>query len=310
MREPVAKGDLKLVNLKLGTEVQGNFDGQISSDGKSAHLSLASDMERGKLDGQLTVGFTGDVQISGQISVQQFDIDPFIAGNLHLKQLTGHSSVDGTFAITGALREANSFQVEANITRASFNYELVQLENEGPLRFSYKRNEVTVEQMHLHGADTDLQLGGSLRFDGNRPMNFTLAGSIDLPLLKGIMPDLIEQGRADLNVSMKGTMAQPQITGRASVHDESASYADFPVGLSHVNGDIEFDTSRLLLNNVTAGSGRGPVISDRKCELRGRTTALLNHGSDAYDSNSLSGRHELAYGRNFATFRNDGCGCA
>ena len=259
LRGPVAQGDLKLLDLKLGTEVQGNFNGGITSDGNSAHLSLASDLERGKLNGEVTIGFAGDVPISGQISVEQFDIDPFISGNLHLKQLTGHSSVDGTFAITGALRQANSFQVEANITRANFNYEFVQLENEGALRLSYKRNEVTVEQMHLHGADTDLRLGGSVRFDGNRPINFTLAGNVDLRLLKGMMPDLSEQGRADLNVAMNGTMSQPQITGRASVHDASASYADFPIGLSHVNGDIVFDTSRLLLNNVTAEAGGGKL---------------------------------------------------
>jgi translocation and assembly module TamB len=58
---------------------------------------------------------------------------------------------------------------------------------------------------------------------------------------------------------MNGTMSQPQITGRASVHDASASYADFPIGLSHVNGDIVFDTSRLLLNNVTAEAGGGKL---------------------------------------------------
>ena len=259
LRAPVAQGDVKLLELKLGTEFQGNFSGRVSSDGKSAHLSLASALDRGKLDGQLSVSFAGDVPVSGQISVEQFDIDPFIAGNLHLKQLTGHSSVDGTFAISGALRQADSFQVDADITRATLSYDFVQLENEGPLRFAYKRNEVTVEQVHLHGADTDLQLGGSLRFDGNRPMNFTLVGSVDLRLLKGIMPDLTEQGRADLNVAMKGTMAQPQITGRASVHDASATYADFPIGLSHVNGDIVFDTSRLLLNNVTAEAGGGTL---------------------------------------------------
>ncbi len=259
LRAPVAQGDLKLVDLKLGTEVQGNFDGKITSDGNSAHVSLASDLARGKLDGQLTVGFNGDAPVSGQISVEQFDIDPFIANDLHLKQLTGHSSVDGTFAITGALRQANSFQVDANITRASFNYDFVQLENDGPLRLAYKRNEVTVEQMHLHGPETDLQLGGSVRFDGNKPINFTLAGSVDLRLLKGMMADLTEQGKADINVAMKGTMAQPQITGRASVHDASASYADFPIGLSHVNGDIIFDTSRLLLSNLTAEAGGGQL---------------------------------------------------
>ena len=259
LRDPIAQGDVRLVDLKLGAEVQGNFTGQISSDGRAAHLSLASQRERGQLNGQLNVDFAGDAPISGQIAVQQFDLDPFITANLRLKQLTGHSSVDGTFAITGALRQPDSFQIEANLTRASFDYEFVQLENDGPLRLSYKRNEVTVEQMHVHGADTDLQLGGSVRFDGNRPMNFTLAGSVDLRLLKGMIPDLNGQGRADLNVTMNGTMSQPQITGRTSIHDASASYADFPIGLSHVNGDIIFDASRLLLSNVTAEAGGGQL---------------------------------------------------
>ena len=57
--------------------------------------------------------------------MEQFDIDPFIANGLHLKQLTGHSSVDGTFAITGSLRHLDSVNVDANITRASFDYDLV-----------------------------------------------------------------------------------------------------------------------------------------------------------------------------------------
>jgi translocation and assembly module TamB len=259
LREPVAQGDLKLVNLKLGTEVQGNFNGQVTSDGKSAHVSLASDLARGKLDGELTVGFTGDEPISGQISVEQFDIDPFITSDLHLRQLTGHSSVDGTFAITGTLRQPDMIGVDANITRASFNYDFVQLENDGPLRIAYHRNEVRVEQVHLHGADTDLQLEGSARFDRDRPINFTLTGSVNLRLVKGMLPDLSEQGRADVNVSMQGTMSQPQITGRASVHNASANYADFPIGLSNVNGDILFDASRLLFNRVTAEAGGGQL---------------------------------------------------
>ena len=54
-------------------------------------------------------------------------------------------------------------------------------------------------------------------------------------------------------------MAKPRITGRATVRDASANYSDFPVGLSHFNGDLVFDRSRLLFENVTADSGGGQL---------------------------------------------------
>jgi translocation and assembly module TamB len=91
-------------------------------------------------------------------------------------------------------------------------------------------------------------------------MNFTLTGSVNLRLLKGIVPDLAGQGKADVNVTVQGTIAQPQIVGRASVQDVSASYADFPVGLSKVNGEFIFDTSRLLFNHITAEAGGGQMV--------------------------------------------------
>ena len=60
-------------------------------------------------------------------------------------------------------------------------------------------------------------------------------------------------------MSIEGTMSQPRITGRATVRDASATYADFPVGLSKVNGDLVFDKSRLLFDRVTAESGGGQL---------------------------------------------------
>jgi len=47
-------------------------------------------------------------------------MDAFIVAGLHLKQLTGHSSVDGTFTISGALRQPDTIEVKAEIEQISF----------------------------------------------------------------------------------------------------------------------------------------------------------------------------------------------
>jgi translocation and assembly module TamB len=55
-------------------------------------------------------------------------------------------------------------------------------------------------------------------------------------------------------------MSRPRITGRASLKDASATYSDFPAGLSHLSGDLVFDRSRMLFDHITAQSGGGQLI--------------------------------------------------
>jgi translocation and assembly module TamB len=254
---PSAEGSFHLASLTLGTENEGDFAGQLTSDGHTAHLTLSSQPQRERLQGDLTVELGGNEKIDGRLSLTQFDLDPFIAAGLHLTQLTGHGSADGVFTITGPLRQPDSIEVDADISKISFNYDLVQLTNDQDIRLAYRKNEIRVDQARLHGPDTDLQLGGTAHFDRDRRIQFSLSGGVNLRLLKGLVPDLEAQGRADANVAVEGTMDHPRITGRASVRGAEAHYADFPVGLSNVSGDLVFDRSRLLFDRVTADAGGG-----------------------------------------------------
>jgi len=256
-RAPMGDGNFRLTNLQMGSETQGDFQGHLTSDGQMARLSLTSDLTRGKLQGDLSATLAGDESVSGRLLVEHFDLDPLITAGLHLKHLTEHSSVDGDFTITGNLRQPDTLEVDANMTAVSFAYEFVHLTNDGPIHLAYKRNEVRVQQAHLHGPDTDFQLEGTARFDGDRPLHLALSGGVNLQVVKGFLPDLTAKGRADAGVSIEGTASKPRITGRARVRGASASYADFPVGLGNLNGDFVFDTSRLLFDNVTAESGGG-----------------------------------------------------
>ena len=259
VRAPAGKGDFHVLNLKIGADEEGDFHGQLDSDGHSVRVALDSQGSHGQLKGELSVGLSGDEDISGKLSVVQFDLDPLFTAGLHLKNLTGHSVVDGNFTLAGALRKPDSIEVNADISQISLNYLFISLQNDGPVQFTYHRNEIRIAQAHLHGPDTDFQISGSARFDRERPVHVSVTGAVNLGLLKGLMPDLHAAGEANVNVAIEGTMSKPRITGRTSVRDASANYSDFPVGLSHLNGDLVFDRSRLLFENVTADSGGGQL---------------------------------------------------
>lgn len=256
---PVAQGEVHVVNLKLGVEPEGNYAGRLDSDGNRAQITLASEPTPDRLQGELAIGFRDDRPISGRLSVRDFDLGPFIRSGLHLKQLTGHGSADGTFALSGNLGHPDSILIQANIARISFNYELVQLTNDQNILLTYQRNEVRIQQAHLHGPNTDFRLSGFARFDRDRPLNFVVAGGLNLRLIKGLLPALEAKGRADVNVSIHGTISRPEVIGQASVHNASANYADFPMGLSKLNGNLVFNRTQLLFDRITAQAGGGQL---------------------------------------------------
>jgi translocation and assembly module TamB len=257
IRAPTGQGDFRVVNLKIGGDDQGDFRGRLTSDGENVRLALNSERSNGQLRGQINLGLAGDQPITGKLSVIKFDLDPLLTNGLHLKNLTTHSIVDGDFTLSGSLRKPETIEMNADISHITFGYLFISLENAGPVQFAYRHNEVRITQARFQGPNTNFEVNGSARFDRDRPIHINLVGEVNLGLVKGILPDLTAQGKADVNVDAEGTMSRPRITGRATIRDASANYSDFPVGLSHLNGDLVFDRSRLLLESVTAEAGGG-----------------------------------------------------
>jgi translocation and assembly module TamB len=67
------------------------------------------------------------------------------------------------------------------------------------------------------------------------------------------------RGPAQINAAVEGTLDRPRITGRIHIENASARAADFPTGLSAVNGDLVFDATRLYFENVSAEAGGGTL---------------------------------------------------
>ncbi|MGH9774074.1 MAG: translocation/assembly module TamB domain-containing protein [Candidatus Acidiferrales bacterium] len=258
LRRPAVRGTLRLGDLKIGGEVLDTFDASIQSDGRNLHVQLAS-ATPGKLTGQLDIGLTDDYPLAADVSVEKMDLDPFIQRGLHLAALTGHSSVDGKFHFSGQLLRPETLEVDADLSSVKLGYESVVLENAGEIRLSYRKSEVRIEQAELRGTDTDVRVAGYARFAGDRAVNLTLTGSLDLRIVTGLYPDLAARGVTQANVAIGGTLDSPRVTGRLGVSDASVRYGDFPTGLSHVSGEFVFDRDRLLFENVSAEAGGGPV---------------------------------------------------
>lgn len=254
---PRTEGSLRIVDFKVGHDVFGSFETKLRSDGRELSLDISSQMSEGSLNGKIEMTLGGDYPIKGDLTARGIDLDAFIENALKLKALTGHSHVDGRFVLTGWLARPKTITVRADISRLVFDYQYVKLENEGPIRFVYSGEEVRVEQAHIKGNQTDFTVSGFARFAGDRRLNLALAGQVNLQLLGGFVRDLDARGGAQINADITGTAASPRITGRMRVENAAANYAEFPAGLSNMQGEFVFDQSRMLFENVTAEAGGG-----------------------------------------------------
>jgi translocation and assembly module TamB len=281
IRAPELHATLRLVDLKLGNDVVGSFDGKVDSDGHHLNATIDSAMSSGSLTGKLDLGLEGDYPVSAEITAERIDFNPFIVTALHLSGMNGHSLVDGHFDVAGFGARPETIAVEANLSRLTFDFENVKLENSGPVRLTYRRDEIRVEQASLRGTDTDFLITGSARFAGDKALNLRVDGAVSLQLLGGFYPQLEATGRAQINALVAGTVTTPRFNGKVHIEGASFRYGDFPAGLSNVAGDFNFDINRMVFDNVVAETGGGRLsIGGTVAYGEGPLTYVLNARSD------------------------------
>jgi translocation and assembly module TamB len=259
VRSPLGDGTFRVVDLRVGQEVIGSFDGSLTSDGHMAHLELGSAMSTGEISGGLTLGLADPYPLGGKISIKNIDLDPFLLTALHLGKFGGHANADGDISLNGSLKQPEGIVADASFSRLALTYANVRLENVGPVHFRSSKESLEIDPATLRGTDTNLQIGGSVRFAGRRTVGLRLNGALDLRLISGFVPGVDAHGPAQINASIEGTLDRPRITGRVHIENASARAADFPTGLSAINGDLIFDTTRLYFENVSAEAGGGTL---------------------------------------------------
>jgi translocation and assembly module TamB len=247
------------VDLRVGQETIGSFDGTLTSDGSEAKLELSSAMTDGSISGGYTVGLTEPYPVHGKAYIKNINLDPFLVTYLHLGRFSGHGNAEGEIALEGNLSQPGAIVMDANFSKMAFNYSNVQLENSGPVHFRASTEEVNIDPVTFKGKDTNFKIEGNVRFTGRRSVGLKLNGALDLRLLSGFVPGLDARGPAEVNASFEGTLDRPRITGRVHIDSASARMADFPTGLSAIKGDLIFDATRLSFNNLTAEAGGGTL---------------------------------------------------
>jgi translocation and assembly module TamB len=255
---PSINADVHVRNLTLDNELAGDFDLHTATQGSELRLTGNSNFQRGSLLVSGSIQLRGDYPTNLTFKMDQLDLDALWRSYLRGK-VTGHSAVAGSVDMRGPLRQPEQWTLEGNLTSASLDVENVKVHNQDPIRFSLANQSVNIKQLHLLGEGTDLAAHGSVQLSGDRTLNLTADGHLDLKLLSSFDPDFSSSGLVTLNVTVGGTLAKPFPHGHVQVTNGSLSFAGLPSGLSELNGSLFFTRDRALIETLTARTGGGTL---------------------------------------------------
>ena len=86
-----------------------------------------------------------------------------------------------------------------------------------------------------------------------------MRGNIDLVILQLINPDLAAKGVANVQVSIRGNLQDPNVNGRLQFTKASLSYNELVYVVDNAEGSIAFDRNRATIERLTAETSGGTI---------------------------------------------------
>ncbi|HWW16174.1 MAG TPA: translocation/assembly module TamB [Candidatus Dormibacteraeota bacterium] len=255
---PSINADVHVRNLTLDHELAGDLDLQAVTQGGELHLSGNSQFQKGSLRISGGVQLRDDYPAKLSFQMDQLDLDALWRSYLR-GQLTGHSSIAGSVDLHGPLRQPEQWVLDGTVTSLFLDVENVKVHNQDPIRFSLANRSANIQQLHVVGEGTDFTAHGSIQLSGDRALDLTADGHLDLKLLSSFDPDFASSGLVTMDVTVGGTLARPFPHGHLQVTGASLSYAGLPSGLSELNGSLFFTRDRILIETLTARTGGGTL---------------------------------------------------
>ncbi|HEY3926876.1 MAG TPA: translocation/assembly module TamB domain-containing protein [Candidatus Koribacter sp.] len=251
---PAISGDAVVHNISLGGKHEGDLNISATTHGEQMELTASSQFVTAKLNATGRIRLRDNFDSDITVKFGNVDLQPFLEGIAR-----GHSSIDGSFHVTGPLRYPAKLDARLEIPRYESEVETVVLHNSGPIVASYHDGVAHLESLRLTGDATDLSSSGTVQLVDGQAINMRADGRANLKLLQSFNPEIVSYGQTSVSVQVGGSMHDPALRGRITIEHAGISYVDMPNGLSDLNGSFVFNENRLQVEKLTAHTGGGDL---------------------------------------------------
>jgi translocation and assembly module TamB len=276
------KGDFQLDDLQGHGSVRaatidgkplGNLTATAKTNGQILNVRADADVRGNPVHGEGEWRLTGDYPGSGKVSIPHMTLSTLhdLIRSQSKTSLPFGGFFSATVDISGPLKNMAALRADVTVPELQINAspdtqpragaqarDLV-LRNTSPLQLAITSKEIDVRSAQFSGIDTTLQASGRVGFGEKGAWNLRVNGSINLAILQLFNPDLLASGISPLNATIRGTFAEPDLSGRLELKNASLYLGDLPTGVEKANGTIVFDRNRATIEQLSGESGGGAV---------------------------------------------------
>lgn len=266
--------DISARNISIGKRNVGGLHLSAHTSQSKVAFQLDCDIAHSQIaasgESQLAAGYPTRASLTFK-DIHYVNFAPLLSTSESLRPgfdalLEGKASIDGPIQDPQSLRsrfELDRLEISAASRGASpdaSTSKTVLLKNENPIILSLTKSVVSLDQFHIRGSKTSLDLSGSADLANTvNPLHVNMSGSLDLGVLQNLDKDVYSSGQIALNAAVAGSFSQPLLNGKVELHGANLNYAEFSNGFSDGNGVILLDGKTATIQNLTGESGGGKI---------------------------------------------------
>ena len=265
-------GTATLRNLSIQKKPAGEL--RVTAETKSGLLALSVTGEGAgmRLDGQARCKLEGDYAVEGEASFTKFalsNLRPWLLA-AYGKDLPVEAMAEGKLTFAGRAFDAGSWKGKLELSKVEIRPEatgtgvVLTLHSAAPMVIAINRKEAVIENARFTGTGTSLEAGGTVIFGaGGKPeYDLRLRGEINLQILQSFDANVTATGESDLDLTVRGPLARPEIYGQMELKQASLNLRGVPNGIEGANGKIFLSRDRATIENLTARTGGGTLRLD------------------------------------------------
>ena len=262
-------------DLFLADEGIGQVTGRLDVRGTLLTMEAEAASPRLAVSGTGRIALTPEHDADLTLRFSDTSLDPYLRS--YMPRLSPFTTAIGTGAIrvVGELSNLNYLVVDGTLDQLRLRLFDYTLRNAAPIRLALDGNVVRLNETHLIGQDTELELSGSVDLNQRR-IDISASGSANLGVLQGFFRDIRSSGQAELSAQVRGPLDAPAFSGSASLTDGRLRHFALPRSLEAVNGRILFDARGARVENLTAKVGGGDVQFGGRITFDGYVPAEVN----------------------------------
>jgi translocation and assembly module TamB len=226
---------------------------------RSADINLDSKVAQASVHAHGHIALSGDYETDAVIDTGTIPLDALMSAYAPSvpQGFQGQTELHAT--LKGPLKDKTKVEAHLSIPVLKASYQSLQIGIVNPIRADYANSVVTLQPAEFQGTGTSLRVQGRLPLGGTAAPTLSTQGSVDMRIVRIIVPDVSSSGTLALDVHASGSAAKPELQGQIQIKDVAMNTSDAPVGVEKLNGTVDISSDHVQISKMTGQVGGGQV---------------------------------------------------